>query len=207
VKKFFTRRDVLLVLSLSFVAIEICVGVFLVHKWKKATIARDQIQNQYKFLSIENWKRFSSAEGGFSALFPGDPETTNLIVDVSTENVEEHIAYVDANVQNTFAVAYSDSSRNAIWAAGTNGGYYLKQIQDGTVSQVPAKLVFQQESKYENYPAREFEYAAGGKANYSVRYKMVLVHQRLYLIYIIFRTADPHPALRAIFFNSFSLNE
>jgi hypothetical protein len=198
---------VLLTLSLAFVAVEICVGLFLVHAWKKGKIARERIEGQYKFLSIENWKKISSDAGKFSILFPGDPETINLIVDVSTENVEEHITYVDANAQNTFAVAYSDSSRNATRAAGTNGEYYLQQIQDGTISQVPAKLVFQRESKYENYPAREFEYATTGKANYSVRYKMVLVHQRLYLIYIIFLTADPHPALRAIFFNSFSLNE
>lgn len=197
----------LLTLSLTFVAIEICVGAFLYHKWKQASLARAQIENQYKFLSIENWKRSSSVEGGFSALFPGDPETTNMTIEASTTNSQVHLVYVQPNVQNTFAVGWMDHTNNAVWAAGTNADRYLRFIQDSTVSQQPATVVFQQESRFDGYPAREFEFAAGGKANYSVRYKLILVHGRLYMIYIIFLTADPHPALRAVFFNSFSLNE
>ena len=141
-------------MSLTFVAVEICVALFVVHEWRKAANTREQIENQYKFLSIENWKKFSSVDGGFSALFPGDPETSNMTIEVSTMNFQMHIVYVQANVQNTFAVAWMDHTNNAAWAAGTNAEMYLQYLQSGTVSQQPAKVVFEKESKYESYPAR-----------------------------------------------------
>lgn len=206
-KEFLTRRSVLLTLSLTFVAVEICIGIFVYHEWRKATIAQNKIDDQFKFLSVENWKKYSSMDGKFSVLFPGDPEETNLTITVSTNSLEEHISYINANVQNAFAVAYADNAKNASWDKGTNGEYYLQQIQSGTISQKPGSLLFQQAFTFEGYPAREFEFAVGGKANYSVRYKMILVHQRLYIIYVIFRTANPYPRFRAIFFNSFALND
>ena len=65
--------------------------------------------------------------------------------------------------------------------------------------------LFEQESKFESFPAREFEFAAGGKANFSARMKYILVGERVYEIYVVFLTANPYPEERKIFFNSFKL--
>ena len=54
------------------------------------------------------------------------------------------------------------------------------------------KIVFQQEIKLEDYPGREFEFAAGGKANYSGRIRVFLVGRRLYVLTVVFLTANPH---------------
>jgi hypothetical protein len=56
-----------------------------------------------------------------------------------------------------------------------------------------------------NYPAREYEYVAGGAANYSGRVKIIIVGQRVYQIATIFLTANPHPKDREFFFNSFQI--
>lgn len=206
--RFLARKGVILVavLTLILFSVQTLSLTFLLNKWMKNVYTQNEIKKQYTFLDAENWKKFSSSNGKFSILFPANPATTNLIIHVSTASAEAHVYYVNANVQNTFAIAYVDNTNIADWTAGTNGEYYLQKIQSSAISQQPAKVVYQQESTFEGYPAREFEYAAGGKANYSVRYKMILVHQRLYYLYVVFLTANPYPRLRTIFFNSFSLD-
>jgi hypothetical protein len=161
-----------------------------------------------------NWKKFSSPEGEFSVWFPGNPEQTNILsnfsrVDdektVETAEVETRIYYVNSNIQNSFAVGYCDSPLFSKAAKLPDPQVFLKQSQALQVAAEMGKVVFEQESKFEGNPAREFEYAAGGKANYSVRVKYILVDQRIYTIYVVYLTANPHPEDRAVFFNSFKI--
>lgn len=183
----------------------ITVGCFVFLTKEVGNIDYSEAKIQYQNLPINNWEKFSSADGKFSILFPGIPETTNVIAEYSTVSGVSHIFYVNYNIQNTFAVAYDDSPLFAKSSIKKDPQEFLKLTQSLWIKE-PGKIVFEQQSKFEGYPAREFEFAAGGKANYSIRVKMILVNQRVYLIYVIFLTANPHPADRATFFNSFSLN-
>lgn len=139
-------------------------------------------------------------------MFPGIPVTTNSFMHFLTNSAEAHLFYVNYNIQNAFGVMYMDIPGNTEWAQKTNAQDSLEKMQSFTASQQAGKVVFQQESEFEGHPAREFECVAGGKANYSTRYKLVLTDRRVYVIYVVFLTANPHPADRATFFNSFSLN-
>jgi hypothetical protein len=154
-----------------------------------------------------SWKRFSSAEGRFSVFFPGVPESTNILTDLDPAKPELHLFYVTPNIQNSFAIGYSDSLIFANMAKLHDPQELLKKSESLLVSNDQGKIVYEEESKYKGYPAREFEYVAGGKANYSTRMKFILVGPRLYEIYVIFLTKNPYPTERVTFFNSFKLND
>jgi hypothetical protein len=151
-----------------------------------------------------SWKRFSSVEGRFSVFFPGTPESTNILTDETT-NSALHLFYVDPSAQNCFAIGYSDSAVFSKMAALPDPQAFLKKSEALSVANSQGKVTYEQESKFRDYPAREFEYVAGGKANYSTRMKLILVGDRVYEIYVIFLTQNPYPQERMAFFNSFSL--
>jgi hypothetical protein len=153
----------------------------------------------------QNWKRFSSEEGKFSVRFPGAPEETKQIQKSPIGEVEERIFSVNVDIQTVYAVAYCDSSKFTEAAITKNAQDFLRKSQSITVAKQMGQTVFQQEMKISNFPAREYEYVAGGKANFSVRVRLILVGSRVYQILAIFLTANPHPVARAIFFNSFQL--
>jgi hypothetical protein len=154
-----------------------------------------------------SWKRFSSDEGRFSVFFPGSPESTNIISDASATNVVTHMFYVNPNIQNSFAVGYSDSPMFANAAKLLKPQEFLKKSECLCVSNAQGKIVYDEESKFKDYPAREFEFVAGGKANYSTRVKYILVGKRVYSIFVVFLTGNPYLQERMEFFNSFKLVE
>ncbi|MGA3285460.1 MAG: hypothetical protein ABSD57_13515 [Verrucomicrobiota bacterium] len=174
------------------------------HAWRK----KHQVWHP-PLAQASSWKRFTSGEGKFSVRFPGIPKSTNMPLNFSWSNVEvsveERMFYVNPNIQNAFVVGYSDSPIFSKMAKLPDPQEFLKKSQSLLVSEAKGKVVFEQESKFEDYPAREFEYVAGGKANYSVRVKYMLVGPRVYQIYVVFLTANPYPEERAIFFNSFKI--
>ena len=116
-----------------------------------------------------------------------------------------HLFYVNPNIQNSFAVGYSDSPKYARATRSSNPEVFLETSQFLMVSNLQGRVVYQQASTFEGFPAREFECVAGGKANYSTRVKYILAGQRIYQIYIVFLTVDPYPQERSIFFNSFKI--
>jgi hypothetical protein len=75
------------------------------------------------------------------------------------------------------------------------------------VAEANGKILSQQETTFGNYPAREFEYKAGGKANYSVKVKYVMVGPRVYSLMAVYMTGSPDPEDRTTFFNSFQLQD
>jgi len=122
-----------------------------------------------------------------------------------TIKVQTRAFYVNPNIQNAFAVGYSDSPIFFKMAKLPDPQEFLKKSESLAVLEAKGKVVFEQESKFQDFPAREFEYATGGKANYSVRVKYILVGERVYEIYVVFLTTNPYPEERTVFFNSFKI--
>jgi len=171
----------------------------------RPVIRYEIIKNHWiKFPSViptSEWKNFLSSEGKFSVWLPGIPETTNIIIKVSDVELSQPCFFVWADRQTEYAVNYSDLPKNL---------EKLKPEQKFDLSQKSVakefgKIVYQQNQKFRDYPGREFEFVAGGKANYSGRVRLILVNDRLYEMIVIFLTANPHTADRDTFFNSFRL--
>ena len=176
------------------------------HTWRK----RHEIWHP-PVVAASGWKRFNSNEGKFSVRFPGTPETTNIMSTFSqSENelpieVRTPIFYVNPNIQNAFVVGYSDNPVFSQMAKLPDPQEFLKKCEFLAVSKAEGKVVFEQGSKFQNFPSREFEYVAGGKANYSARVKYILVGERVYSMYVVFLTTNPYPDERKIFFGSFKI--
>ena len=153
------------------------------------------------------WEKFSSAEGKFSAWFPGTPTETNQLVTNSITTAEEHLFCVNPDIQNGYIVGYCDSK---IFDEANKSGKaqeLLEKSESTVVSKAKGQILSEQITIFENCPAREFEYKAGGKANYSVKVKYILVGQRIYSLITVFPTGNPHPEDRVNFFNHFRLQD
>jgi hypothetical protein len=174
-------------------------------------ISYETLKNHWvKYPSIiptQNWKYFSSKDGQFSALFPEVPVSTNVSEWISEENMEMHLFYAEADVDDWFGVGFVDNPMFAKTEIVQNSQQFLEKAQMITVSNETGRLVFQKELRSDGFPAREFEYVAGGKANYSVHFKLILVGSRMYEIYVIYLTANPLAEDQEIFLNSFHLQE
>jgi len=202
--EFLKNRDLFLWALLGILLLS-GIGLFALYREARHSDTAE-MRIQFQTLPAEMWKRFSSHEGKFSIMFPGIPVTTNLPVNVSTGTNAGHLFYVNYTPVNSFAIEYEDSAKFMGPDVKKSPQEFLQKTENLSIPEGPAKIVFEQESTFDGYPAREFEYAVGGKGNYSVRYKMILAGGRFYVLYVIFLTANPHPADRAIFFNSLSLN-
>jgi hypothetical protein len=147
---------------------------------------------------LDGWQKFSSAEGRFSVLLPGPPKEKQEIVQGKTGQVELHAFAAEKDIQNGYGVAYYDVPKIS------DPQLFLGKLEALLVGP-EAKVVFFKRLQIGNYPATEFEFVAGGKANYSVRARIILVDQRAYALTVTFLTSEPHPDERNAFFESFSL--
>lgn len=132
------------------------------------------------------WKEFLSSEGTFSVWFPGIPEETNQLFISPIGSVKQHIFYVNPDIQDGYIVGYSDSEKFNETVRSGKATQFLKTAESRVVKEEEGKVLFEQETMFGNYPAREFEYKAGGKANYAVRVKYIMVGPRLYCISAVF---------------------
>jgi hypothetical protein len=151
------------------------------------------------------WKKFSSSEGKFSIWFPGTPVETNQFITNSIMAVEEHLFYVSADIQDAYAVTYYDNHKFEEFIKNGRAQEFLDKSESIVVAEVKGNILSEQKTTFRGYPAREFEYKAGGKANYSVKVKYVMIGQRVYSLMAVFMTGSPYPEDRTTFFNSFRL--
>ena len=141
-------------------------------------------------------------EGKFTCQFPGDPKEQNISLNTLAGEVRTHAFTFQPDVQTAYGVDYTDYPEAIKFQSNA-----LDKAMSAVVDKASGKVVFQQDMTFENYPAREFEYVAGGKANYSGRVKTIIADQRVYQLVTVFLTDNPHPEDRAFFFRSFKIQK
>jgi len=153
--------------------------------------------------SPNDWKPFSSEAGNFSVLFPGTPKEKNVVGQTAIGEMEMRSFVVETDLQTAYALNYNDfpprldlSDPERVFDQGMDSALG----KTGTV-------ITQRSMRCKGYPAREFEFKAGGDANYVGRIRLILVGRRLYNIETIFLTGNPHESDCQKFFDSFSLNK
>ena len=177
----------------------LCFFIFvppLTRKWSK-----NHLVNYPSVIPAKSWKKFSSAEGNFSIWFPGKPEYTNVVISASGIEISQPCFFVWADSQTEYAVNYCDYPKVV---EKLTPEQQFDSSQAG-VAKALVEILYQQNNKFENYPARDFEFVARGKANFSGRVRLILKNDKLYQIMVVFLTANPHSADRDTFFNSFRL--
>jgi len=155
-----------------------------------------------------HWKRFTSDEGRFSIQFPGKPEITNAVLDISTNySITQPCFFVWADRQTEYVVNYTDYPEALQKNLERLGPQQQFDLSQAAVAKRFGNILNQSDTTLGDNPGREFEFVAGGKANFSGQVRLFLVHQRLYQIMVIFLTQNPHPKDFKIFFDSFALLE
>jgi hypothetical protein len=168
------------------------------HAWRK-----NHPDTYPSVVPASQWKFFASEEGRFRILFPGKPESTNEVMGNAVEEITLHTFYVWANNQTEYAANFGDYPKNV----KNLSPLQIFDISQNGVKEKIGKIVAQRDFKFGNYPARDFEFAVGGKGNFSGQIRYILVDQRLYQIMVMFLTKNPHRDDFKIFFDSFSLSK
>jgi hypothetical protein len=192
------KLKIFLMSGISFILLVFILLPILGHAWRK--------RHPFDFPSVvpaSHWKFYASDGGGFRVLFPGVPEYTNVIVSASGVDISQPCFFVWADRQTEYTVNYGDYPKS------------LKKLKpekqfdiyQSGVADAIGKIVYQKDAKFEDYPARDFEFVAGGKANYSGRVRLILVDERLFQLMIIFLTKNPHQNDFKIFFDSFAVTK
>ena len=150
------------------------------------------------------WNGFSSGPGNFSVLCPGDPKEITVFEQSTGGEIEFHSFIVESDDETAYGVVYNDYPPTANLPEPETA---FDRSQGAIIEKHKAELLAQESLQVQSHPAREFEFKAGGKANYSGRVRIILIDRRLYQLVTVFLTDNPHPADRAKFFDSFSLKK
>jgi hypothetical protein len=123
------------------------------------------------------WKEFSSPEGTFSILMPGQPAQSNQTVKTAAGDMELHQYMVELR-SGAYGVIYSDLPPLFLQQPDA-ARRLLDGGRDGAVSQVKGKLVSEDIIHIGLNPGRELhvEFAKG-----TIRTRMYLINARLYQV-------------------------
>lgn len=146
--------------------------------------------------NLNNWKTFTSQEGNFSVLFPGEPKE----VTQSKLFLKVHAFVCDANRKTSFLVSYTDfpkklhvSPTDKLYDDARNGGLG----KDG-------KLLQEKSITVEGFPGREIQAEKNdGKSFVVDRY--FLAADRMYQVAVVVPKQDQASTNISYFLASFSL--
>jgi len=158
----------------------------------------------------QTWKQYSSAEGGFSILFPGAPSQETQVIEPAP-GVKFELRILKVNTLAECSVMYAD------YPMPVEDPAVAKSVLDngakGAVASVKSELLEFKEIMFEGHPGRYLkERMPSGEI---MRVKMFLVGQRLYQVAITTpreegKSAEIVAAYQAMsekFLNSFKLNK
>jgi hypothetical protein len=127
--------------------------------------------------AVIEWKEFSSAEGAFSILMPGQPALSNQTVKTAAGDMELHQYMVELR-RRAYGVIYSDLPPLFLQQPDA-ARLLLDAGRDGAVSQVKGRLVSEDIIHIGLNPGRELnvEFAKG-----TIRTRIYLINTRLYQV-------------------------
>ncbi len=124
----------------------------------------------------EAWKEFSSAEGRFSALFPGIPEEVIQRLPLPNENIVLHSYYLRTSVE--YQTSYTDYP---LPIEGTDKiAMFLNNVRDSSIKGINGKLLEDKESTFNGHPGRIYKVEFGG--GYIINSRIFVVKNRFYMV-------------------------
>lgn len=156
--------------------------------------------------AVDEWQTFSSKEGNFTLLLPGQPKEQRQPVSTAGGQVDA-IMYITEVGSTAFGAGYSDFPGNARQA---DPQAVLKGARDGAAKNVNGTVIEEKSIELAGYPGLEIavEVPAGvavpGGALYRAR--IYLIGNRLYQVIYVALKKDYHPDEYQKLFDSFQLN-
>jgi hypothetical protein len=148
------------------------------------------------------WKPFSSKEGGFTVLMPGQPTQENRRVNTEVGPIPVQAFSVVRRGEALYAVAYSDFPEN-ISQNSRDVDRLLAQVASGFAQGAKGRLVSQQNIRLGDFPGREIRLQLN--RGVIARGRLFVVNKRLYQVIVV--TGQERNLTKSIegFFKSFRL--
>lgn len=122
------------------------------------------------------WKRYTSAAGGYSALFPGTPVEETKPAPSPAQDLAMHMATVRTMAE--YAVCYTDFPAPI---EGTDKvAMFLAGVRDGGVKAINGRPIDDKEVAYRGHPGRVYQIEFGG--GYVLTNRAFVIKNRLYLV-------------------------
>jgi hypothetical protein len=156
------------------------------------------------FIPKENWKTYTSAEGGFTICFPGTPEHTNLVVKTKDGDCKilREIVPVDPGME--FSVQRSDYLGDSKQISPEQR---LDTARAALVSHRSWKLEYEKDFTLGTYPGKDFIFSVGEDSRILGRMRVICGKECIYQTQVIFHTGHFRKEDVNKFLDSFSINE
>jgi hypothetical protein len=145
-----------------------------------------------------SWREFSSAEGRFTAKFPGTPTEETHSVSTPIGDIAFHVFGKETR-QGAFAVAYSDFPLSLVQNADVSR--MLDGGRDGAVANVKGRLEKESKIKQNGAPGRELLIYI--KDTVYCRCQVFLARNRLYQVHVLGTKEQVQSQEATKFFNLF----
>lgn len=133
-------------------------------------------QTQPPELDLAAWKPYTSASGGFTAIFPGTPVEETTAAPPPAQNILMHAT--TARTEAEYSVGYADYPFEV---EGTDrASTFLTNVRDAGVKGTNSRLVEDREEAFAGHPGRYYKVEFGG--GYYLTCRSLVVKSRLYMV-------------------------
>jgi hypothetical protein len=141
----------------------------------------------------QRWVKFSSPEGRFEILMPGEP-VSGKVIELQLPNFTARVHPFSALRPPSFGLmcGYADFPFTP-----ENTNDVFDRTRDGSIRGVQGKLITEENLILGGYSGRRFRSTAHG--NSFIDEEMYLVGQRLYLITVLSKTENPDKNINKVF--------
>lgn len=150
------------------------------------------------------WQPFTSGEGGFTALFPGNPEGIQETINTKQGTVDLTGFRVERPDEALYLITYSNLPNN--FNLGDNTEYindFFDTVIQGFTNETEGKILSQTPISINNNPGREVKIQL--PENLIARYRVYEINDRLYQLLVATAKEEHLQGSIEGFFNSFRL--
>jgi hypothetical protein len=148
------------------------------------------------------WRETKSAEGRFSAKFPGTPQQASKPMRTAVGNLTAKLFLLEAKDQPFYAVAYVDYPKDRI--AGKKADELLDGARDSAVANVGGKLASETKISLAGFPGREVR-VEKIRGDMILVCRLFLADDRLYQALVVVPRAKETPEAIQPFLDGFQI--
>jgi hypothetical protein len=126
----------------------------------------------------ENWKPFTSAQGHFSVVAPGELAYEKKVAQSPDGPIQVHVYNYFANAE--YSVSYVDYL--AVIEGTGRVTQFLDTVRDAGVKGINGRLLEEKEIMFAGHPSREYRVEYGTNNGFLLMGRYVVVGQRLYIV-------------------------
>jgi hypothetical protein len=128
--------------------------------------------------SAANWKLFTSPEGRFSILTPGEFKYTKPVAQTPDGPIQMHVFNYFANAE--YSVTYADYL--AVIERSERLTPFLDGVRDSGIAGIKGRLLEEKDITFDGHPGRSYRIEYGTDYNSLLLGRNVVVGQRLYIV-------------------------